>query len=110
MNCTGKLGLCHPYHCLVSNNVKKQLVKYNVLINIKNIFLYKICSLCKSNAISKVLNKLQAFLFRSTVHTNTTPTYVITHPYELQKTPFCNNNSYQARVQEFVRGGGGPKI
>ena len=35
---------------------------------------YKIYSLCKNNAISKDLNKLQAFHFRSTVHTNTTPT------------------------------------
>ena len=29
-------------------------------------------SLCKDNALSKVLNKLQAFYFRSTVYTNTT--------------------------------------
>ena len=34
-------------------------------------------------AISKVLNKLQAFHFRCTVHTNTTPT-VITHSCVLQ--------------------------
>ena len=45
------------------------------------------------NAISKVLNKLQAFHFRSNVHTNTTPT-VITHPYVLQNPPFCNDNGY----------------
>ena len=44
------------------------------------LYFYKIYSLCKNNAISKVLNKLQAFYFRSTVHTNTTPT-VITHSY-----------------------------
>ena len=31
-------------------------------------FFHKICSLCKNNALSKVLNKLQAFYFRSTVH------------------------------------------
>ena len=37
-------------------------------------FIYKIYSLCKNNAISKVLNKLQVFHFRSTVYTNTTPT------------------------------------
>ena len=47
-------------------------------------FFYKIYSLCKNNAISKVLNKLQVFPFRSTVHTNTTPT-VITHSCVLQK-------------------------
>ena len=45
-------------------------------------------------AISKVLNKLQVFHFRSTVHTNTTPT-VITHQCVLQKTPFCNDNGYK---------------
>ena len=39
------------------------------------IFFYKIYSLCKNNAISKVLNKLQVFHFRCTVHTNTTPTW-----------------------------------
>ena len=33
-------------------------------------------SLCKNNAISKVLNKLQVFRFRCTVHTNTTPTVI----------------------------------
>ena len=43
-----------------------------------NNFFYKIYSLCNNNAISKVLNKLQVFHFRCTVHTNTTPT-VITH-------------------------------
>ena len=37
---------------------------------------------------NQVLNELQAFHFRSTVHTNTTPT-VITHSYVLQKPPFC---------------------
>ena len=51
-------------------------------------------SLCKNNAISKVLNKLQVFLFRCTVHTNITPT-VITHLCVLQKTPFCNDNDYK---------------
>ena len=52
-------------------------------------------SLCKINAISKkVLNKLQAFHFRSTVYTNTTPT-VITHSYVFQKPPFCNDNAYK---------------
>ena len=38
----------------------------------------------QNNAISEVLNKLQVFHFRSTVHTNTTPT-VITHTCVLQK-------------------------
>ena len=47
----------------------------------------------QNNAISKALNKLQAFHFRSTVHTNTTPS-VITHTYVLQKPPFCNDNGY----------------
>ena len=56
-------------------------------------FLYKIYSLYKNNAISKVLNKLQAFHFRSTVHTNITPTVII-HSCVLQKPPFCNNNGY----------------
>ena len=51
-------------------------------------------SLCKNNAISKSLNKLQAFHFRSTVYTNTTAT-VITHPYVFQKPPFCNDNGYK---------------
>ena len=37
----------------------------------------------QNNAISKVLNKLQVFHFRCTVHTNTTPT-VITHSCVLQ--------------------------
>ena len=45
---------------------------------ISKVCFYKIYSLCKNNAISKVLNKLQVFHFRCTVHTNTTPT-VITH-------------------------------
>ena len=41
-------------------------------------------SLCKNNDISKkVLNKLQAFHFRSTVYTNTTST-MITHSYVFQ--------------------------
>ena len=48
-----------------------------------------------NNAISKVLNKLQVFHFRSrsTLHTNTTP-IVITHSCVLQKPPFCNDNGY----------------
>ena len=50
------------------------------------IFFYKIYSL--------YTNKLQVFHFRSTVHTNTTPT-VITHSYVLQKPPFCNDNGYK---------------
>ena len=58
------------------------------------IFLYKIYSSCKNNAISKVLNKLQVFHFSSTLHTNTTPT-VITHSYVLQKPSFCNDNGYK---------------
>ena len=58
------------------------------------IFFYKIYSLCKSNAISKALNKLQVFHFRSTVHTNTTPT-VITHSCVLQKPPSCNDKGYK---------------
>ena len=57
-------------------------------------FFYKIYSLCKNNAISKVLNKLQVFHFRCTVHTNTTPT-VITHSCLLQKPPSCNDNGYK---------------
>ena len=56
-------------------------------------FFIKIYSLCKNNAILKILNKLQVFHFRSTVHTNTTPT-VITHWYVLQKPPLCNDNGY----------------
>ena len=51
-------------------------------------------SLCKNNVISKVLNKLQVFHFRCTVHTNTTPT-VITLSCVLQKPPSCNNNGYK---------------
>ena len=50
-------------------------------------------SLCKNNAISKKMNRLQAFHFRSTVYTNTTPT-VITHSYVFQKPPFFNDNGY----------------
>ena len=56
--------------------------------------MYEIYSLCKNNAISKVLNKLQVFNFRSTVYTNTTPT-VITHWCVLQKPPSCNDNGYK---------------
>ena len=37
-------------------------------------FFHKIYSLCKNNALSKVLNKLQAFYFRGNVHTNPIPT------------------------------------
>ena len=51
----------------------------------------------QSNAISKVLNKLQVFHFCCTVHTNTTPT-VITHSCVLQKPPsckFCNGDGYK---------------
>ena len=59
-----------------------------------NYFYFFIYSLCKNNAISKVLNKLQVFHFRSTVHTNTTPK-VITHSCVLQKPPFCNDNGYK---------------
>ena len=44
--------------------------------------------------MSKVLNKLQVCHFRSTVHTNTTPT-VITHSCLLQKPPSCNDNGYK---------------
>ena len=50
-------------------------------------------------AISKVLNKLQVFHFRSTVHTNTTPT-VITHSCMLQKPPFCNDNGYKFELEK----------
>ena len=57
-------------------------------------FFYKIYSLCKNNAISKVFNKLQVIHFRCTVHTNTTPT-VITHSCVLQKPPSCNDNGYK---------------
>ena len=38
-------------------------------------------------------NKLQVFHFRSTVHTNTTPT-VITYLCVLQKPPSSNDNGY----------------
>ena len=61
-------------------------------------FIYKIYSLCKNIAISKVLNKLQVFHFRSTVYTNTTPT-VITHSCVLQKPPFCNYNGYKFELK-----------
>ena len=54
-------------------------------------------SLCKNNVISKVLNKLHVFHFRSTVHTNTTPT-VITHSYVLQKPPSSNAETLKAIV------------
>ena len=47
----------------------------------------------KNNAISKVLNQLQAFHFRCTVHTNTAPT-VITHSCVIQKPQSCNDNGY----------------
>ena len=62
------------------------------------IFFYKIYSLCKNIAISKVLNKLQVFHFRSTVHTHTTPT-VITHSRVLQKPLFCNDNCCQFELR-----------
>ena len=40
----------------------------------------------QKNAILKVLNKLQAFHFRSTVHTNTTPTPIrVTKTIVLQR-------------------------
>ena len=48
--------------------LKIQNSSFNYLI------FYEIYSLCKNNAISKVLNKSEALHFRSTVHTNTTPT------------------------------------
>ena len=57
-------------------------------------FFIKSILLRKNNAISKVLNKLQVFHFRCTVHTNTTPT-VITHSCVLQKPPSCNDNGYK---------------
>ena len=43
---------------------------------------------------TKVLNKLQAFHFRSTVHTNTTPTVII-HSCVLQKPSFCTDIGYK---------------
>ena len=52
----------------------------------------------QNNALSKVLNKLQAFYLRSTVYTNTTPT-VITHSYVLQKPSFCNDNGYKFELK-----------
>ena len=55
--------------------------RYRTPVLIINFF-YQIYSLCKNNAVSKVLNKLHAFYFRSTVYTNTTTT-VITHSYVL---------------------------
>ena len=57
-------------------------------------FIYEIYFLCKNNAVSKVLNKLQVFHFRCAVHTDTTPT-VITHSCVLQKLPSCNDNGYK---------------
>ena len=48
----------------------------------------------QNNAISKVLNKLQVFQFRCTVHTITTPT-VITHSCVLQKPASRNDNGYK---------------
>ena len=41
---------------------------------------------------------IQVFHYRSTVHTNTTPT-VITHSCVLQKPPFCNNNGYKFELK-----------
>ena len=67
--------------------------RYRTPVLIINFF-YQIYSLCKNNAISKVLNKLQAFYFRSTVYTNTKPTVII-HSYVLQKPSFCNDNGYK---------------
>ena len=61
------------------------------------IFFYKIYSLCNNNAISKVLNKLQVFHFRCTVHTNTTPT-VITHSCLLQKPPSYNGYKFEFKI------------
>ena len=74
--------------CLFVYNFKDIGLQFNYF------FLYKIYSLCKYNAISKVLNKLQVFHFRCTVHTNTTPT-VITHSCVLQKPPPCSDNGYK---------------
>ena len=54
----------------------------------------KQCYLEKIEFQTEVLNKLQAFHFRSTVHTNTTPTVII-HSYVLQKPPSCNDNGYK---------------
>ena len=59
-------------------NNNKQCAEFDLGPVLINIIFYRIYSLCKNIAISKVLNKLQVFHFRSTVHTNTTPT-VITH-------------------------------
>ena len=73
-----------PYHFLIKD----------IGLKFFFVFFYKIYSLCKINAISKVLNKLQVFHFRCTVHTNTTPT-VITHSCVLQKPPSCNDNGYK---------------
>ena len=70
------------------------------LLSTQRVKLSKYCvidarlSLCKNNATSKILTKLQIFHFRCTVHTNTTPT-VITHSCVLQKPPSCNNNGYK---------------
>ena len=52
----------------------------------------------QNNALSKVLNKLQAFHFCSTVYTNTTPT-VITHSCVLQKPLSCNDNGYKFELK-----------
>ena len=49
----------------------------------------------------KVLNKLQVFHFRCTVHTNTTPT-VITQSCVLQKPPSCNDNGYKFECLKYV--------
>ena len=65
-----------------------------IIIFFRKSILHAKIMLSQKNLISNLsLNKLQAFHFRSTVHTNTTPT-VITHSYVLQKPPFCNNNGY----------------
>ena len=58
-------------------------------------------SLCKNNAISKVLNKLQVFHFRWGVNTNTTPT-VITHLCVLQKPQSCNDKMVISLSLRFV--------
>ena len=49
-----------------------------------------------------LINYRSFFHFRSTVHTNTTPT-VITHSYVLQKPSFCSANGYKFELKHVVQ-------
>ena len=70
------------------------ILSFNISLDNPNLANLVSRHLCKNNAISKVLNKLQIFHFCSTVHTSTTPT-VITHSCVWQKPPSCNDNGYK---------------